>query len=412
MSGNVINNVMRGIFLGSDIAGGQPPTDPNTGLPLQDDVCTWVLDSACHEVGGATVDNNVIVASEGAGLGLVGTVGSTLRHNTLIRCGQGEQAAILVTAVQHQTPSGPLSVGNDQTILINNLIVHASVSQRPMVAMIGAGQTPGLSVGAILDRNLYFKLAASGPAAYNAPFYQRNPASSTVSPYFFDDSVGGALGLAAWNALGRDYASILADPQLDANFRPLASSPAIGAALPSAVVVDNDGAVRDSSPDIGAFELGGPRPSLVAPPALRSLREVGPDACPTEEQTRLCSPPDCYMPGWDAVSAGVSMSAALTTCLNNGSMFPAGSEWSRDVSQLPLHPLSSSYMAAYSSTNLHPDWGTSYAGQPWGIPFVLVSGSFPKSQVSFLYDDESDSGPYPLVSCKLQNSSASISRFH
>jgi hypothetical protein len=45
---------------------------------------------------------------------------------------------------------------------------------------------------------------------------------------------------------------------------------------------------------------------------------------------------------------------------------------------------------------LHPDFGAHYNGGPFGIPYVVVSGSTPGVNVSFDYADESDPGPYPI----------------
>jgi hypothetical protein len=78
-------------------------------------------------------------------------------------------------------------------------------------------------------------------------------------------------------------------------------------------------------------------------------------------------------------------------------VFPADNPWNRDVSADPIDPNSASLIAACGATrSLHPDFGTVYEGQPWGIPYVTVRGSHPRVPVSFEYDDESDSGPYPI----------------
>jgi hypothetical protein len=46
--------------------------------------------------------------------------------------------------------------------------------------------------------------------------------------------------------------------------------------------------------------------------------------------------------------------------------------------------------------NLHPDFGASWNGGPFGIPYVVVRGDAPKVTVTFTYADESDPGPYPI----------------
>jgi hypothetical protein len=67
------------------------------------------------------------------------------------------------------------------------------------------------------------------------------------------------------------------------------------------------------------------------------------------------------------------------------------------VDQLPVHPLSSSFIASMGATRgLHPDFGTVWDGAPNGIPFTTVPGSQPRVPVSFTYADESDPSPYPI----------------
>src|SRR5438045_5516216 len=81
----------------------------------------------------------------------------------------------------------------------------------------------------------------------------------------------------------------------------------------------------------------------------------------------------------------------------NCPMFPADSFWRADVSKLPLDAKSSTYVGSIgSSTSLHPDFGTVYAGAPNGIPYTAVPGTQAKVPVSFDYADESDPGPYPI----------------
>ena len=58
-----------------------------------------------------------------------------------------------------------------------------------------------------------------------------------------------------------------------------------------------------------------------------------------------------------------------------------------------------SHPASYdrgATRSLHPDFGTTYEGVPWGIPFVTVRGDQPRVPVTFSYEDESDAGPYPI----------------
>ena len=78
-------------------------------------------------------------------------------------------------------------------------------------------------------------------------------------------------------------------------------------------------------------------------------------------------------------------------------VFPPDNPWNTDISADSVDPNSDSLIAACGATaSLHPDFGTTYAGAPWGIPFITVSGSQPRVPVSFGYADESDPGPYPI----------------
>jgi len=78
-------------------------------------------------------------------------------------------------------------------------------------------------------------------------------------------------------------------------------------------------------------------------------------------------------------------------------IFPADNMWNTPIDEAELHPLSDTYIASIGAdTELHPDFGTVWNGYTLGIPFVVVPEDQPPISVSFLYDDESDSGPYPI----------------
>ncbi|MCP4205349.1 MAG: hypothetical protein GY769_25845 [bacterium] len=83
------------------------------------------------------------------------------------------------------------------------------------------------------------------------------------------------------------------------------------------------------------------------------------------------------------------------------SLFPADSIWNARVDSLPLDPASATYVNTIGAdTGVHADFGSGEwppgSGAPIGIPFVVVPASQPSVPVSFLYDDESDPGPYPI----------------
>ena len=78
--------------------------------------------------------------------------------------------------------------------------------------------------------------------------------------------------------------------------------------------------------------------------------------------------------------------------------FPANNPWNVDVSNFPVHPNSNNFVNSIGrAKSFHPDFGTIYNGAPWGIPFVIVPGSQPQTNVRVRdYPDESDFGIAPI----------------
>jgi len=97
------------------------------------------------------------------------------------------------------------------------------------------------------------------------------------------------------------------------------------------------------------------------------------------------------------LSDGPTLVPALRTTLGSCPVFPADNPWHQDISKLPLNAKSSAWVKSIgSTTRLHPDFGTSWAGSPIGIPYISVTTTTPKVPVSFRYKSESDKGPYPI----------------
>jgi hypothetical protein len=76
-------------------------------------------------------------------------------------------------------------------------------------------------------------------------------------------------------------------------------------------------------------------------------------------------------------------------------IFPADNAWHEDVSQLPVDPRSSAYIASIGAAdNLHPDFGSE---TQYGIPYTLVGPHQPLVPINFTaYGDQSNPGPYPV----------------
>src|SRR6476646_4680292 len=79
-------------------------------------------------------------------------------------------------------------------------------------------------------------------------------------------------------------------------------------------------------------------------------------------------------------------------------VLPADNIWNTPVDQLPVDANSATYVATIGSgTTLHADFGAGlYGGGPIGIPFITVPGTQTKYPATFLYADESDTGPYAV----------------
>lgn len=85
--------------------------------------------------------------------------------------------------------------------------------------------------------------------------------------------------------------------------------------------------------------------------------------------------------------------------LHGKQVFPADNPWNQDISTLPVDPNSAALIATIGlTTRLHPDFGSgkNWTGVPYGIPYIVVSGTQQLVPVAFGYASESDPGPYPI----------------
>ena len=90
----------------------------------------------------------------------------------------------------------------------------------------------------------------------------------------------------------------------------------------------------------------------------------------------------------------VRLAGAVAGCPS----FPENNYWNADITDLPVHPRSRSWLSHMSSSrDLHPDFGPSYgAGEDYGIPVTVVDDTHELVDVSFYYPEESDHVGYPL----------------
>lgn len=86
------------------------------------------------------------------------------------------------------------------------------------------------------------------------------------------------------------------------------------------------------------------------------------------------------------------------TPLGEFQVFPPDNPWNKDISKLPIHPDSDIFIDSIGSeTEIHPDFGTVWAGAPNGIPFVFVGNGQPFVPILYTaYGNESDPGPFPI----------------
>ena len=54
-----------------------------------------------------------------------------------------------------------------------------------------------------------------------------------------------------------------------------------------------------------------------------------------------------------------SVAALAQPAFHGCEVFPKDNPWNQDISRLPVHPMSATWINTYGTTrSLHPDWGT------------------------------------------------------
>jgi hypothetical protein len=102
----------------------------------------------------------------------------------------------------------------------------------------------------------------------------------------------------------------------------------------------------------------------------------------------------CHSPSEPAASDRVGLGVGAS--LEGRRPFPDDNAWNTVIADAPVDPSSDALIASCGIRYLHPDFGTTWNGAPNGIPYVVVSGSQPRVPVTFVYEDESNVGPYPV----------------
>ena len=102
---------------------------------------------------------------------------------------------------------------------------------------------------------------------------------------------------------------------------------------------------------------------------------------------------------WGAVlSATLASSVSAQQTIGGCPVLPADNIWNTPVDTLPVLANSATMVSTIgASRGFHADFGAGmWDGGPIGIPFITVPGTQAKYSASFLYDDESDPGPYAV----------------
>ena len=140
-----------------------------------------------------------------------------------------------------------------------------------------------------------------------------------------------------------------------------------------------------------------PKPTSSICPTSTPVSTPAPTATPTPSPTPVPTPlptptPTAVPPAPPPAGTGLNAS------LGGRRPFPADNAWNTPVDTLPVAGDSATLIASMgASTHFHPDFGANWNGGPFGIPYLVVSGSQAKLPINFTdYGDESDSGPYPV----------------
>ncbi|KAG2453896.1 hypothetical protein HYH02_002102 [Chlamydomonas schloesseri] len=220
----------------------------NLGFATEYEYMDPIHNPALYESINATARNNIIAATNNAGINVWASLGAVVAHNTLWQAAEGAQSAVLVNAYSHDyTPSGPVLTSCSRLTVWGNLLVRSTAARAgPVFQIRAAGLDPNSPL--VMGGNLYYDQDGVGPV----PFVWGNGAMLEDERAGGLAFVGNATGWAAHcaTALGQaatcDLGSLEANPRLDAAFAPLQPcSPALGRApalLPSAgaaVVADD-----------------------------------------------------------------------------------------------------------------------------------------------------------------------------
>jgi len=200
-----------------------------------------------YEAIDTVVRNNIIVNTYGAGIGFWASQNSQVHNNTLVNVGEGQNAGVFFSFIDHYTSSNDFTTQSNQNpTFVNNIVVQSETSQTQIVHLRNGSVQDGVN----FDNNIWFDRGGD-----------INFGNRLVDPFQW------RADFSEWQADMGGANSLEADPLLDASLHLTANSPAIDIAQQIlALTTDYDGNIRSGLPDIGADEFAA-GPSLPVPPA-------------------------------------------------------------------------------------------------------------------------------------------------
>lgn len=198
--------------------------------------------------------NNIIVNAGQAGIGIYGAANPLVTNNTIVNAASQAQA--------------PIQFGFDDIWVGDNVPYQHVASVNPVVENNIITTDPSN-----LTRMIDIRQGSIDPAAPLTLDHNLYHGTSTRGILFIDRNLTGdgtpEQTLSQWQAnYGYDTHSLLAEPQLGADWHLLSTSPAIGKAISvGGLTKDFDGNLRaDGAPDLGADEFNAGS-NLATPPA-------------------------------------------------------------------------------------------------------------------------------------------------
>lgn len=115
-----------------------------------------------------------------------------------------------------------------------------------------------------------------------------------------------------------------------------------------------------------------------------------------EAAVTATKPSQVDLPSAKLTAAALAAQLGANADLNGMRLFPSNNAWNTRIDKSKRDKNSQKLIKRLSG-KLHPDFGANGDGGPFGIPYVVVSGSQARVPVTFSdYGDESDPGPYPI----------------